>query len=59
MNDIRSPERLAWERDADCIKQMRLWMIKKGVATEAELDAIEEETSQEARAGKEEAWGII
>ena len=55
----KSPERLEWEREVDCIKRMRIWMIKKGVASEAELDAIEEEAQREAKAGKEEAWRLF
>src|SRR5512146_150178 len=39
----KSPERLKWEQEFDCIRRMREWMIKSGVASEAELSALEKE----------------
>ena len=37
----KKPERLAWEKEWDCIKQMREWMIANALAEEEELTEIE------------------
>src|SRR5512140_444846 len=33
----KSPERLKWEAENDCIRKMREWMLDTGVATEPEI----------------------
>ncbi len=52
----KSPERLAWEKEWDCIKQMRQWLITNNLAEEAELNAIEIEASVFVKANKRSAW---
>lgn len=52
----KSPERLAWEREYDPIRQMRLWMVAQGIATEAELDALEEQSRLEVEEIRAAAW---
>ncbi len=52
----KSKERLDWEAEFDCIKQMREWMIKSAIATESELDAIEQEAKKYVRACQKEVW---
>lgn len=42
----KSKERLAWEKDHDCVTRMREWMIAEGVATSSELEEIEAEEKQ-------------
>lgn len=37
----KSPERLAWEKEWDCINQMRVWLIENALATEEDLEKIE------------------
>ena len=37
----KSKERLQWEKDYDCIAQMKRWMIEKGISSNEELDKIE------------------
>lgn len=39
----KSKERLAWEREWDCLAQMRSWMIENALAEEATLEQIERE----------------
>src|SRR5574339_215215 len=39
----KTPERLRFEEEFDCIRKMREWMIDKGVATGVELAALEQE----------------
>ncbi|MGH9379746.1 MAG: thiamine pyrophosphate-dependent enzyme [Thermoanaerobaculia bacterium] len=52
----KSPERLAWEEEYDCIARMRQWMVEEGIANAATLDALEEEERQQVRKWQQEAW---
>jgi pyruvate/2-oxoglutarate/acetoin dehydrogenase E1 component/TPP-dependent pyruvate/acetoin dehydrogenase alpha subunit len=52
----KNEERLAWEKEFDCIKQMRAWMIGFNLATEEELQLIEETSKNEVMQGKKAAW---
>lgn len=52
----KSKERLEWEAEYDCIKQMREWMISSAIATAEELDAIEQEAKKYVRACQKEVW---
>jgi len=52
----KSPERLQWEKDFDCITKMREWILAKGYATEEELQTIEEAAKKRVRDGKKKAW---
>ncbi len=52
----KSAERLTWEKDFDCIRQMRLWMIAINIASPEQLDEIDAEAKKEVLEGKKEAW---
>jgi pyruvate/2-oxoglutarate/acetoin dehydrogenase E1 component/TPP-dependent pyruvate/acetoin dehydrogenase alpha subunit len=52
----KSKERLEWEREYDCVGQMRLWMEQNGLASTEELDALENEAKKSARQAKAQAW---
>ena len=52
----KSTERLAWEKDFDCIRQMRLWMIAINIASPEELDEIDSNAKTAVLEGKKEAW---
>lgn len=52
----KNAERLAWESDFDCIRQMRLWMIAINIATPEELDEMDEAAKKEVLEGKKAAW---
>jgi 2-oxoisovalerate dehydrogenase E1 component len=52
----KSPERLQWEQDFDCIARMRQWILKEKIATETELDAIEKEAISRAKEARRKAW---
>ncbi|HRG58130.1 MAG TPA: thiamine pyrophosphate-dependent enzyme [Bacteroidia bacterium] len=52
----KSKERLQWEIDFDCIKQMREWMLKNAIASDEELLAIENESKLKVREAKSAAW---
>jgi len=48
--------RLDWEKDFDCIRQMKLWMIAINIASPEEIEAIDLTTKQEVLEGKIAAW---
>ncbi len=52
----KSQERLDWEKDWDCIKKMREWLIETGLANNEELTAIEATAKIYVRECKELAW---
>ncbi len=52
----KSPERLEWERQHDCLLRMRQWMIEQGIATEEEIAQWEQEDRRQVRQWQEEAW---
>ncbi|MFC6262090.1 alpha-ketoacid dehydrogenase subunit alpha/beta [Flavobacterium panici] len=52
----KNAERLAWERDFDCIRQMRLWMIAINIASPEELAELDFELRKEVLEAKKEAW---
>jgi len=52
----KSPERLEWEKEWDCIKQMKEWVIENTLATEDELNDIHDEAREYVKSGKQKAW---
>jgi pyruvate/2-oxoglutarate/acetoin dehydrogenase E1 component/TPP-dependent pyruvate/acetoin dehydrogenase alpha subunit len=52
----KTAERLEWEKEYDCIRQMRKWIITEGIASDGELDAIEKETVEHVKQAKKSAW---
>lgn len=52
----KSKERLDWEREFDCILQMKKWIIENSIATESELDEVEARAANEAKNAKNRAW---
>lgn len=52
----KSVERLEWERNWDCNKQMRAWLILNELATAESLDQLESEVKQDVRDKKQAAW---
>ncbi|PLX14728.1 MAG: transketolase [Salinivirgaceae bacterium] len=55
----KSKERLEWEQQFDPILKMKEWILKEGVATEKELEAIEKKASDEAKSAKKNAWNAF
>lgn len=49
-------DRLDWEKEYDCILQMRKWMIESAIATEEDLLKLEEEAKVFVRNTQKEAW---
>ena len=52
----KSAERLEWERNWDCNKQMRAWLILNELATAETLDLLESEVKQDVRDQKQASW---
>jgi pyruvate/2-oxoglutarate/acetoin dehydrogenase E1 component/TPP-dependent pyruvate/acetoin dehydrogenase alpha subunit len=52
----KTPERLEWEKEWDCIKQMKEWIVENTLATMEELSAIQDEAKEYVKAGKQSAW---
>ncbi|HZG25241.1 MAG TPA: thiamine pyrophosphate-dependent enzyme [Chitinophagaceae bacterium] len=49
-------ERLAWEREWDCNRKMREWLIANALAAEEELAEIEMKAKEHARRSRNRAW---
>lgn len=52
----KTAERLAWEREWDCIRQMREWIIQNDLAAADEVNALEIEAKAHVKDGKQKAW---
>ena len=52
----KTPERLAWEKENDCIVKFRAWIIAENIATAAELDSIEATAVKTAKAARDRSW---
>lgn len=52
----KTKERLEWEREYDCIRQFRKWILEKGFATEEELNQIEEDSKATVKKIQQKAW---
>ncbi|HTM99562.1 MAG TPA: transketolase C-terminal domain-containing protein, partial [Pedobacter sp.] len=52
----KDADRLNWEKEFDCILQMRKWMIDSAIATEETITTIEEEAKKFVRETQKEAW---
>ena len=48
--------RLAWEKEYDCIRQMRIWMLESAIVTEEDLQQLEETAKEMVREAQKEAW---
>jgi pyruvate/2-oxoglutarate/acetoin dehydrogenase E1 component/TPP-dependent pyruvate/acetoin dehydrogenase alpha subunit len=48
--------RLEWEKEYDCIRQMRKWMIESAIATDKEITELEETAKVFVRETQREAW---
>jgi pyruvate/2-oxoglutarate/acetoin dehydrogenase E1 component/TPP-dependent pyruvate/acetoin dehydrogenase alpha subunit len=52
----KDKQRLEWEREYDCILQMRKWMIESAMITEEEITELEATAKQLVRDAQKEAW---
>ncbi len=52
----KDAERLAWEAEHDCNLKFRNWLIAAGIASEADLDQIDQQAKRTAAAARAAAW---
>jgi 2-oxoisovalerate dehydrogenase E1 component len=52
----KSEERLQWEEEYCCLRQMKEWMLNEEITTQDELDKIDEEARKEVLDAKRSAW---
>src|SRR5690606_24294218 len=52
----KSAERLEWEKEYDCLKKMREFLLEHEIATEDQLEELDQEAKAEAREGRQKAW---
>ena len=52
----KTPEILEWEKEHDCIKKMRAFIIENEISTEEEINEIEQDAKGDARKAKQAAW---
>jgi pyruvate/2-oxoglutarate/acetoin dehydrogenase E1 component/TPP-dependent pyruvate/acetoin dehydrogenase alpha subunit len=52
----KSADRLEWEKEYDCILQMRKWIISESIASDSELDQIEKEAIERVKHARKSAW---
>jgi pyruvate/2-oxoglutarate/acetoin dehydrogenase E1 component/TPP-dependent pyruvate/acetoin dehydrogenase alpha subunit len=52
----KSTERLAWEREWDCIKKMKEWILENHLSNAEEISAIEIEAKSFVKESRQRAW---
>jgi pyruvate/2-oxoglutarate/acetoin dehydrogenase E1 component len=52
----KSSERLDWEKEWDCIRKMREWLIDTGLSNNEELSEVETNAKEYVRASRKAAW---
>ncbi len=52
----KSPERLQWEQEHDCLLKMKQWMLESAIVTREELERIDKECVKAVRQAKTSAW---
>tara|TARA_R110001592_G_scaffold134660_2_gene350427 strand:- start:7068 stop:9479 length:2412 start_codon:yes stop_codon:yes gene_type:complete len=48
--------RLEWERDFDCNKRFKEWILESGIANNEELETLEKRIKRSVREAKKQAW---
>lgn len=52
----KSEERLHWEEEHCCLRALRQWILDRGLASPAELEAVDKEAREHALEEKQAAW---
>lgn len=52
----KSPERLQWEREWDCLAKMRSWILENGLLSEDEMEELEETSRKYVAASRQQSW---
>lgn len=54
----KTPDRLQWEKDHDCLVMMKEWMLQHNLVTEDQLTAMEAEVADIVAGARESAWNV-
>ena len=52
----KSPERLQWEREWDCLAKMRSWILENGLLSEDEMEVLEESSRKYVSECRLQSW---
>lgn len=52
----KNEARLEWEKDNDCNKRFREWILENNISTEEDLKSLEKSIKKNVRNAKKEAW---
>jgi 2-oxoisovalerate dehydrogenase E1 component len=52
----KSKERLEWEQEFDCIRQMREWILQNGLSDAETLEGIEKKAKSDVKDARKAAW---
>lgn len=52
----KNAERLQWEKEYDCNLQLRNWILSESIASEEELNSIENESIERVKQARKKAW---
>ncbi len=52
----KTPERLEWEQEVDCLRKMRHFILENAIANDELLDKIIEESKEKVKTQKQAAW---
>lgn len=52
----KTPERLDWEKEWDCLKKMKEWVLGNGLAQDSDLERIETDARNNVKQFKDAAW---
>lgn len=52
----KTPDRLQWEKEWDCLKQFKKWIIANALATDAELEELDTKAIAQVKEQKTMAW---
>jgi 2-oxoisovalerate dehydrogenase E1 component len=55
----KPPERLKWEREFDCLRKMREWIIAQSIAYSEHLNEIEEQEHARVLDARDRAWLVF
>ncbi len=54
----KTKERLEWEQQYDCLKKMREWILENEIATDPELDELEDKARAEVKKARNASWKV-
>ena len=52
----KDENRMQWEKEYDCLNQMRKWILENNIASSNDLDKIEKEAVARVKEAKKKAW---